>query len=292
MGKLGLSLLTAGIVLALSSCGSGEAPETPGKNQDDFADSIIASSDDEAINGENESSASKSTASFETNCIKIYCNEDDFTTPAEITDAATIREIIDAIDVSAWEKVDLENEISAVPAYYIDFCNGTALSMLADMGYGSVGTEFCAEYDENGNLSSFGLKNGGETYYYKDGLYEAVKNVLNEALCSDNGPSQQESLQAVTLQVQGESYRLIAEDTEKIAAILDVNSMTNVGDNGSSESFCPYEFVIGNTHYGLTDDLTRIEALGIQDNGEYSNYTKQTTAEERTILKTILSHYE
>ena len=104
--------------------------------------------------------------------------------------------------------------------------------------------------------------------------------------------AQQEYSQAITLQVQGEAYSLTAEDAEKIAAILDVNNMTNAGDNGSSESFCPYEVIIGNTYYGITEDATRIEALSIQANGEYSSYTKQTTEEERTILKKIMSNYE
>lgn len=206
MGKLGLSLLTIGLVLALSACGfstmgvsssSGEqsytststcnsegenyskVQKTTSKNQDDFAN-MIESCGDEAMTSGNEGSEIKSTVSFETNCIKVYCDEDEFATPIEITDISIISEITNAIDVSAWEKVDLENEIPATPAYYIDFCNGTVLSMLADVGYGSVGTGLCTEYDENGNLSSFGLENGGETYYYNDGLYEVIGKVLAE----------------------------------------------------------------------------------------------------------------
>lgn len=67
--------------------------------------------------------------------------------------------------------------MSATPAYFIDFRNGTVLSMLSDTGYGSVGTDFFTEFDEDGVMVAFGLENADGPYLYNDGLYDVIQKV-------------------------------------------------------------------------------------------------------------------
>lgn len=126
--------------------------------------------------------------SFDTDCIKIYSAAEDFKHPLVITEPETIAEITQSIDLSRWEAVSGESELSAVPEYYIDFCNHTVISMLSDVGYGSIGRYLHRTYDENRNLLSAGITNEQKSlsdadelteYYFHDGLFDEIKKILD-----------------------------------------------------------------------------------------------------------------
>lgn len=105
--------------------------------------------------------------------------------------------------------------------------------------------------------------------------------------------NQPEYSNAITLRMNDKEYSLEAEDAEKVKRILDLDNMEKAGADETSESFCAYEFVNENNYYGITQDLMKIEAVGKgESDDEYSNYTKQTTEEEREILGNVISKYE
>jgi hypothetical protein len=201
MERLGLSLCVVALVAVFSACGTSSAGISTSIDRMDYMSSIesshaeedeLASVKDDSINDMTQSSvqgnlnpedsdfATGGLISLETDCIKIYCDTDEFMVPVEITDVSVIDEIVDAIDVRKWDGVELENEITATPAYYIDFCNGTVLSMLSDTGYGSVGTDFFTEFDEDGNMVAFGLENPDGPYLYNDSLLDKIKKIVAE----------------------------------------------------------------------------------------------------------------
>ena len=63
-----------------------------------------------------------------------------------------------------------------------------------------------------------------------------------------------------------------------------MTSLENYGEYGG------YSYI---NYYGITQDLMKIEAVGKgESDDEYSNYTKQTTEEEREILGNVISKYE
>lgn len=98
---------------------------------------------------------------------------------------------------------------------------------------------------------------------------------------------------SVILRMNDKEYSLGDVDAEKVIKILDLNNMEKSKIDEISEAFCAYEIVHENNYYGITQDLTRIEAVGKSDSdNEFSNYAKQTTDEERKILKNIISKYE
>lgn len=212
MEKLGLSLCVIALVAVLSACGTSSAGTSTSIDGMDYISSIasshaeedeLASVKDNSINDMIQLSVQESSntedsdfttgdlINLETECIKIYCDADAFMVPAEITDVAVVDEIVNAIDVRKWSSVGLENENSATPAYYIDFCNGTVLSMLSDTGYGSVGTDFFTEFDDDGNMVVFRLENADGPYLYNDGLYDVIQKVMAEYQKNnaENGPT-------------------------------------------------------------------------------------------------------
>lgn len=211
MERLGLSLPVLTLVVALSACGASysetsinsemmstmysveseyteksvqaDGQDKPEQELYDSINNMIQVSVEEDLNFESSdftSESSSDTINLVTDCIKIYCYTNEFSVPIEITDMVIIDEIVSAINVKAWNRVGLENEITESPAYYIDFCNGSVLSILSGTGYGSFGTDFFTEYDEDGKLISFGLENADGPYLYHDGLYDAIKKIVTE----------------------------------------------------------------------------------------------------------------
>jgi hypothetical protein len=209
--RLGLSLCVVALVAVFSACGtsySGTSMDSekmssmysvesnsteesvqaseqdkPEQELDDSINNMIQVSVEEDLNLEGSdftSESSSDTINLVTDCIKIYCSTNEFSVPIEITDMAIIDEIVSAINVFAWDRVGLENEIAASPTYYIDFCNGTVLSLLSDTGYGSVGTDFFTEFDEDGNMVAFGLENPDGPYLYNDSLLYKIKKIVAE----------------------------------------------------------------------------------------------------------------
>ena len=115
----------------------------------------------------------------------------------------------------------------------------------------------------------------------------------NSETKNEENQNQPEYSNAITLRMNDKEYSLEAEDAEKVKRILDLDNMEKAGADETSESFCAYEFVNENNYYGITQDLMKIEAVGKgESDDEYSNYTKQTTEEEREILGNVISKYE
>ena len=210
MERLGLSLIVMVLITVFSSCSStfssasssiGEQSEwlfpvepsyindTPqpsldnNANQEPVTDTVDALSSNESCLMSTQDDLSQYETgndmwNFETDRIEIYCDTDEFSVPIEIIDTSTIAVIVDAINISAWDKVDLENEIPESPGYYIDFCNGTVISMLSDTGYGCIGSSLFREYNDDGNLIAFGLESSQGPYLFNDNLKDVIEKIM------------------------------------------------------------------------------------------------------------------
>lgn len=91
------------------------------------------------------------------------------------------------------------------------------------------------------------------------------------------------------LRIEGKEYNLTIEEVEKINNIFLTQTM--IQDDEGTESYCPYEFLIGNSSYSVTEDFTQIEASVADKSGEYDYYVKCTNEDEQRVLKSILSNY-
>lgn len=94
---------------------------------------------------------------------------------AELTDQLAIESISSAVSFDQWEKVPLKKQYGAEPDYYIDFNNGTVISMLAEVAYGSVGTEI--KKDNNGIC---GITDNRGHFHMTDEFLECVQTILSQ----------------------------------------------------------------------------------------------------------------
>lgn len=112
---------------------------------------------------------------LDTDSISIYCEDNDFMVPMEITDQGVVSDVISAVDVSKWEEVSFEEEIPAMPYFCVDFRNGTVITLLNDTAYGNVGTALDVIRDEQGELLSISIGNPCYgPFMFNDGLLEKI----------------------------------------------------------------------------------------------------------------------
>lgn len=92
-----------------------------------------------------------------------------------VTDDVTVQKICGYTNIANWKSVSFEQEISAVPEYYICFNNGTMISMLKDEPYGFIMTY---EYDSSNEAYTYSQYTG--PYYMPEELYELIIENVNE----------------------------------------------------------------------------------------------------------------
>lgn len=110
--------------------------------------------------------------SKETDCIRLQCADDAFSAPIEITDEDAVREIVSAIDFSAWVPLSEDEIPSEGPGYFLNFGNGTIIGVLADEPIGFVGTRISFER-EAGELVNCILEGG------PDGAFAFSRSLLD-----------------------------------------------------------------------------------------------------------------
>lgn len=123
-----------------------------------------------------------SNYSFETDTVSIFSpNTESLEIGSKlqllknVTDDEIIQKISGFTNISDWKSVSFEQEISAVPEYYICFNNGTMISMLNDKAYGFV---MNYKYDSVNEIYTYSQYIG--PYYMPEELLELIIENTNE----------------------------------------------------------------------------------------------------------------
>lgn len=115
---------------------------------------------------------------LETDHVTIYYEQDESFSSVEITDAEQVEKLVDAVDWCTWESVSLENQYSATPYFYIDFHNGTVISLLNDIAYGSVGRDITIEKDDDGTIITVTVTEAQGPFTQNEELLQAVQQIV------------------------------------------------------------------------------------------------------------------
>ncbi len=99
------------------------------------------------------------------NELEVICN---------IEDKGLIVKIIKTLTSEEWEEVPFEEEIPAVPKYYISFNNGTMIKLLDDIAYGDI-----VDYTINDGLYDYF---NGSTYYFPEEFLTLIVDEVNKEI--------------------------------------------------------------------------------------------------------------
>lgn len=155
--------------------------------------------------------------SFRTDLVTVYkMGEDGRFHSQDVTDAKLLAELAEEIDFSAWMPVSLDEESSAESEYFIDFNNGTAVSLIFDneVNQGSIGLGFWQKLDSNGLPISFGIGEAGDERERGPFMLDKDSvNILKQLIA-----------QAQTLSEQQESGEITGEVNDKDEQGLEIES--------------------------------------------------------------------
>lgn len=93
---------------------------------------------------------------------------------AEITDSGEIEALTKSLDFSQWTEATEETKYATEPSYYVDFHNGTAISLDGSIAYGQLGQSFTFTEHTIQCEGFIGL------FHMNDAFFEQVKSIISE----------------------------------------------------------------------------------------------------------------